>query len=384
MVSMRRLLCVWLGVVIAPIGIASAQIRPRIMLTVDTSGSMGQDVNGIPTFGDGITTGCTVGASGQHCGTDCTAGIDTNCDGEPNDSRIYIAKESIRDTILAWGGDIDLGLARFRQLQGLRTTCSGLVTQINNYECSFGGPFVTSYGNPQCNTGANVDGVAPGTNCPLDWQSFWPAACRPGSGGRPNLRLFNAATSPSVCGNYRGDCGTAATGGGDVLVGFPGIAPFATSSNVPAILKWIDNVESNPLLTATTAGDWCTHSGAGDCELRPEGGTPIAGALNFIGGSALYGRYWGCLVDKPFLHFELCYYRAIDEAIARGLERVEAGAQGGHKLARGYEPVQTFSAHWIADGGFRAAVADFLDRERRGIAVDQLHLSKRTPFRKEG
>jgi predicted N-acyltransferase len=116
--------------------------------------------------------------------------------------------------------------------------------------------------------------------------------------------------------------------------------------------------------------------------LAYEDGLPIAGALNFIGASALYGRYWGCLVDKPFLHFELCYYQAIDAAIARGLARVEAGAQGGHKLARGYEPVETFSAHWLADDGFRGAVAEFLERERRGIAVDQVYLSRRTPFRK--
>jgi predicted N-acyltransferase len=116
--------------------------------------------------------------------------------------------------------------------------------------------------------------------------------------------------------------------------------------------------------------------------LAFEEGRPIAGALNFIGGDALYGRYWGCVVDKPFLHFELCYYQAIDAAIARGLARVEAGAQGGHKLARGYEPVQTWSMHWIADTGFRAAVADFLEREREGIAQDQLFLGQHTPFRK--
>ena len=113
-----------------------------------------------------------------------------------------------------------------------------------------------------------------------------------------------------------------------------------------------------------------------------EGGRPIAGALNFIGGEALYGRYWGCRVDKPFLHFELCYYQAIDAAIERGLARVEAGAQGGHKLARGYEPVRTWSMHYIADPGFRAAVADFLEREREGVALDQLYLGERTPFRK--
>ena len=112
------------------------------------------------------------------------------------------------------------------------------------------------------------------------------------------------------------------------------------------------------------------------------GDQPIAGALNFIGLDALYGRYWGAAADKPFLHFELCYYQAIDVAIGLGLSRVEAGAQGGHKLARGYEPVQTWSAHYIAHPGFRAAVADFLKRERDGVAQDQLHLGERTPFRK--
>ena len=111
-------------------------------------------------------------------------------------------------------------------------------------------------------------------------------------------------------------------------------------------------------------------------------GQPVAGAMNVIGGSTLFGRYWGCLVDIPFLHFELCYYQAIDAAIALGLARVEAGAQGGHKLARGYAPVQTHSAHYIADPGLRAAVAEFLERERQGIAVEQNFLEARTPFRK--
>ena len=111
-------------------------------------------------------------------------------------------------------------------------------------------------------------------------------------------------------------------------------------------------------------------------------GQPIAGALNFIGPDALYGRYWGARLDKPFLHFELCYYQAIDLAIELGLSRVEAGAQGGHKLARGYEPVQTHSAHWIAHPGFRSAVAEFLERERAGVAIDQNYLAARTPFKK--
>ena len=109
---------------------------------------------------------------------------------------------------------------------------------------------------------------------------------------------------------------------------------------------------------------------------------PVAGALNFAGDDALYGRYWGCVEDRRFLHFELCYYQAIDEAIERGLSRVEAGAQGQHKIARGYGPVQTTSAHWIADPGFRAAVADFLEREREGVAVDAEWLAERTPFKK--
>jgi uncharacterized protein len=116
--------------------------------------------------------------------------------------------------------------------------------------------------------------------------------------------------------------------------------------------------------------------------LAFDSGRPVAGALNFIGNEAIYGRYWGCLADRPFLHFELCYYQAIDAAIARGLKRVEAGAQGGHKLARGYEPVQTWSMHYIADPGFRAAVAEFLERERLGVAQERWMLGERTPFRK--
>jgi len=111
-------------------------------------------------------------------------------------------------------------------------------------------------------------------------------------------------------------------------------------------------------------------------------GRPVAGALNLIGADTLYGRYWGCAEEVPFLHFELCYYQAIDFAIAHGLKRVEAGAQGGHKLVRGYRPVATWSAHHIADDNFRAAVARFLDQERRSVSQDRLWLSERTPFRK--
>jgi predicted N-acyltransferase len=98
--------------------------------------------------------------------------------------------------------------------------------------------------------------------------------------------------------------------------------------------------------------------------------TPIAGALNFIGRDALYGRQWGALEEVPFLHFELCYYQAIDFAIARGLSRVEAGAQGEHKIARGYLPSPVYSAHWIADPALRDPVARYLDNERPAVEAE--------------
>jgi len=117
--------------------------------------------------------------------------------------------------------------------------------------------------------------------------------------------------------------------------------------------------------------------------LAKRGGRRIAGALNFIGSDALYGRNWGTLEEQPFLHFELCYYQAIEWAIAHGLKRVEAGAQGEHKIARGYRPTVTYSAHWIADPGFRRAVAEYLERERRQVAADTDALADFLPFRAE-
>ncbi|MEM7269926.1 MAG: GNAT family N-acetyltransferase, partial [Pseudomonadota bacterium] len=108
----------------------------------------------------------------------------------------------------------------------------------------------------------------------------------------------------------------------------------------------------------------------------------IAGALNFIGRETLFGRYWGCCEDHPFLHFETCYYQAIDAAFAMGLTRVEAGAQGAHKLARGYLPCPTYSLHYIADPGFRRAVADYLMREREAVDHEIEFLLERGPFRK--
>ena len=112
-------------------------------------------------------------------------------------------------------------------------------------------------------------------------------------------------------------------------------------------------------------------------------GKPVAGALNLAGSEALFGRNWGCVGDWPFLHFELCYYRAIDWAIAHGLKRVEAGAQGRHKIQRGYLPKPTYSAHYIAHAGLRRAVANFVAEERAGIEHDMKRLAEESPFRKD-
>lgn len=118
--------------------------------------------------------------------------------------------------------------------------------------------------------------------------------------------------------------------------------------------------------------------------MAKRAGRYIAGAINFIGQDALYGRHWGAIEHHPFLHFELCYYQAIDFAIARGLRRVEAGAQGEHKIARGYLPATTYSAHYIADPAFRSAVADYLRRERRYVAAAAEDLAASAPFRRTG
>jgi predicted N-acyltransferase len=117
--------------------------------------------------------------------------------------------------------------------------------------------------------------------------------------------------------------------------------------------------------------------------MAKRAGRYIAGAINFIGSDALYGRHWGAIEHHPFLHFELCYYQAIDFAIAHKLKRVEAGAQGEHKLARGYLPVTTHSAHYIADPGLRRAIADYLARERAYVEAAGEELAAAAPFRKD-
>jgi len=114
-----------------------------------------------------------------------------------------------------------------------------------------------------------------------------------------------------------------------------------------------------------------------------EDGRPIAGAFNLLCSNAIYGRNWGCNHRYKFLHFEACYYQAIEFAIKHGLDRVEAGTQGPHKIQRGYEPVQTYSAHWIRDSGFRNAVENFLQREKEMEADEMGYLGEHTPYRNQ-
>jgi len=113
-------------------------------------------------------------------------------------------------------------------------------------------------------------------------------------------------------------------------------------------------------------------------------GIPVAGALNLVGRDTIYGRNWGCAGDFKFLHFEACYYQAIDYAIAHKLARVEAGTQGPHKIQRGYLPVETHSAHYIRDPQLKAAIDNFIGRERRALAREMAALAELSPYRKDG
>ncbi|MFN7701470.1 MAG: MopE-related protein [Deltaproteobacteria bacterium] len=242
---------------------AEAQVRPRILIAFDTSGSMALDFGGIATFGDGVTTGCAATAGAGLCGANCTAGLDTNCDGQTNDSRIFIAKNAVADIVRAYG-EVDWALSRFMQNQGPNLSC--LATQT--YECNAAGPYLTSYGNPLCNSGAI---------CFWNWEALVPAACRPGTDGRRRIRT-RAAGDPTVCTNYQGTCGLGTGRAGDLLVGFPDLGPWAGRDNTYGILRWLDGVETN-FINTTTAGNFCDTTSTGDCELRPEGATPLAGIL---------------------------------------------------------------------------------------------------------
>ncbi len=228
---------------------ARAQVRPRFMIAFDTSGSMALDFNGVPTFGDGSTSPSVR-----------LAGVDTNCNGLTDDSRMYIAKSAIRDTLLTFG-DVDWALARFPQTQGLNLFCPA----VENYECNALGPYVTSYGNPNSNTGAA---------CYWDWSTVYPTG--PGC----FVPAFRARTgaSPVVCINYQGMCSTTT---GNVLVGWNSTGAFTTTDNTSALLKWMDSTETATAadLAATTAGNFCNHATTGNCELRAEGATPLGGLM---------------------------------------------------------------------------------------------------------
>ena len=130
------------------------------------------------------------------------------------------------------------------------------------------------------------------------------------------------------------------------------------------------------LLGASAVGESCLVM------LAKRGSRPIAGSLHMIGGDCLFGRYWGAVEHHPFLHFEMCYYQAIDYAIRHGIARVEAGAQGEHKLARGYLPTKTYSVHYIVDPALRRAIADFLVREREHVDAACEELAEYAPYRK--
>jgi predicted N-acyltransferase len=130
------------------------------------------------------------------------------------------------------------------------------------------------------------------------------------------------------------------------------------------------------LLSASTVGDRCLLM------FAKRGARPIGGSFHMVGGDCLFGRYWGAVEHQPFLHFEMCYYQAIDYAIQHKLLRVEAGAQGEHKLARGYLPTKTYSVHHIVDPALRRAVARFLERERANVDAACEVLAEHGPYRK--
>ncbi len=143
--------------------------------------------------------------------------------------------------------------------------------------------------------------------------------------------------------------------------------------------KWGRPYLNRTLLLAASASAWPT---ACSWSWRKRDGRYIAGALNLIGSDTLYGRHWGTTEDHPFLHFEVCYYQAIEFALAHGLKHVDAGAQGPHKLSRGYLPETTYSAHYIADPNFRRAVENYLEEERREVALSGEALRRHAPFRR--
>jgi len=218
------------------------------MIAFDSSGSMVFDLAGNTTYGDGVGRIAT-GADNQAlvrngifygCGT--TAGLDRDCDGLPNDSRMAIAKDAVRNMIGAFG-DVEWGLARFGQTN---------TTTTSRYEgtSSCGGGAAVIYGNPQCNTGTTDNDGCVGAV---------PTECRPGSGANTSMRQWATGNFGASI-NYTGSCAA-----GNVLVGFPGIpsTPYATLDNRNAILKWMDNVETS-FNSSTTSGNFCNHAATRD------------------------------------------------------------------------------------------------------------------------
>jgi hypothetical protein len=234
----------------APAAAQASAVKPRILIAFDTSGSMAQDFDGRPTFGDGTTSP-----------NPRLAGVDTNCDGQPNDSRMFIAKAALRDMLAAFG-DIDFALARFPQIQAVDRFCA----PVQNYECNTAGPYVTSYGNPNNNTGA--------TCAVTGWGSIYPS----GPGCFTPAFRHRRAGDPIVCINYEGQCSAT---DGNVLVGWNDTGAFTAQDNTNALYKWLDGIETANAtdLATTTTGDFCRHSTTGNCELRAEGATPLGGLL---------------------------------------------------------------------------------------------------------
>ena len=252
----------------------SAQVKPRFVIAFDTSGSMVYDLAGNTTYGDGVGRPTQVGddpalvRGGVYYGCGTTAGLDRDCNGFPDDSRIAIAKAAVRNMVAGFGA-VEWALLRFTQ-----TSTQHCNTYVGQSSCVATGTLTTSallYGNPQCNSGA-VDNVG----C----VGAIPDSCEPGKGGATgrtrSLKVWAAGPPADFngCINYTGTCT-----GGDVLVGFPNMDPFVGLDNRSAILKWMDNVET-AYLSSTTVGNFCNHKGGGDCELRPQGNTPLGGILD--------------------------------------------------------------------------------------------------------
>jgi Sulfatase-modifying factor enzyme 1/Putative metal-binding motif len=266
-------------------GVASAQIKPRFSIAVDTSGSMFWDLNNKATYGDGVGRPKQSGDSaalvkdGVFYGCGTSAGLDRNCDGLPNDSKIAVAKNAIRNMVLGFG-DVEWSLSKFHQTHQSGVTCS----TFSSFDTSCSSQAI---GNPQCNTGNGT-----GSGCVTDVA----ASCRPGAGGNASLHSFkngdfngciNYGTpsySPAATINSP-NCPANIGDGADLLVEFTGFGAFTALDNRTAILKWMDNVETS-FNTGSTPGNFCNHATTGDCELRPSGFTPLGSLIQKAGGYA--------------------------------------------------------------------------------------------------